>query len=230
MMWLVALIGLSLAVVALTTFTVYLLRRERRRSDARVAALASAIDDPQWPARFEDEEREGPVVGCPSVMSLVVPEMERPSRAPAFAIAGLVVLGTGALLALGMTSGSPTPRPVAAANLSSIELLSMRHALDGETLIVSGLVRNPTASAAPALSAVISVLGRDGRVVARGESQLDAVVLGPGRETTFRVSVSEVGDPGRYRLAFVNGSQIVPHVDRRSDLSRTALANDARGN
>jgi hypothetical protein len=42
--------------------------------------------------------------------------------------------------------------------------------------------------------------------------------------------VPQVGDPGRYRLAFVNGSQIVPHVDRRSDLSRTALANDARGN
>ena len=29
---------------------------------------------------------------------------------------------------------------------------------------------------------------------------------------------------------FMNGSQIVPHVDRRSDLSRTALANDAHGN
>jgi hypothetical protein len=102
--------------------------------------------------------------------------------------------------------------------------------MDGETLIVSGLVRNPTATATPALSAIISVLGRDGRVLARGESRLDAVVLAPGKETTFRVSVPEVNDPGRYRLAFVNGSQIVPHVDRRSDLSRTALANDARGN
>ncbi len=94
----------------------------------------------------------------------------------------------------------------------------MRHALDGETLIVSGLVRNPTTTATPSLSAVISVLGRDGQVVARGESPLDPVVLGPGKETTFRVSVPEVGDPGRYRVAFVNGSQIVPHVDRRSDL------------
>jgi hypothetical protein len=67
-------------------------------------------------------------------------------------------------------------------------------------------------------------------VVARGESQLDSAVLGPGKETTFRVSVSDIEDPGRYRVAFVNSSQIVPHVDRRSDLGRTALDNDAREN
>ena len=106
----------------------------------------------------------------------------------------------------------------------------MRHALDGETLVVSGLVRNPTATATPALSAVVSVLGQDGRIVARGESVLDPAMLAPGKETTFRVSVPRVAEPGRYRLAFVNGSHIVPHVDRRTDLSRAALANEARGN
>jgi hypothetical protein len=229
-MWSTALIGaLSLAVVVLATVTVYLIRLERRRSDARVAALATAIDRPEWPERFEGEERdEPPMTSAP--VSLVVPEIERPSRAPAFAIAALVILGAGTLLALGMSSGGRSPRPAAAATVSAIELMSMRHAMDNETLIVSGLVRNPTATATPALSAVISVLGPDGRVLARGESRLDAVVLAPGKETTFRVSVPEVGDAGRYRLAFVNGSQIVPHVDRRSDLSRTALADDARGN
>ena len=108
--------------------------------------------------------------------------------------------------------------------------MSMRHALDGETLIVSGLVRNPTTTATPALSAVVSVLGRDGQIVARGESPLDPVMLEPGKETSFRVSVPQVADPGRYRVAFLNGSHIVPHLDRRADLSRTALANDARGN
>jgi hypothetical protein len=229
-MWSTVLIGaLSLAVVVLATVTLYLIRLERRRSDARVAALAAAIDRPEWPARFDGEEHdEAPVTSAP--VSLVVPEIERPSRAPAFAIAALVIVGAGTLLAVGMSSGSRSSRPAAAANVSAIELLSMRHAMDKETLIVSGLVRNPTVTATPALSAVISVVGPDGRVLARGESRLDAVVLAPGKETTFRVSVPEVGDAGRYRLAFVNGSQIVPHVDRRSDLSRTALADDARGN
>ena len=84
----------------------------------------------------------------------------------------------------------------------------------------------PATRAVVAAAALFAIVGS----VARGESQLDASVLGPGKETTFRVSVSEVGDPGRYRLAFMNGSHIVPHVDRRSDLSRTALVNEAHGN
>jgi hypothetical protein len=151
------------------------------------------------------------------------------SRIPAFAVAALVVLSASALLVVGMNSGGRAPRH-AAANAPSIELMSMRHALDGETLIVSGLVRNPTTTATPALSAVVSVLGRDGQIVARGESPLDPVMLEPGKETSFRVSVPQVADPGRYRVAFLNGSHIVPHLDRRADLSRTALANDARGN
>ena len=231
-MWLIALtFALGLAVVVLTTVTVYLIRLERRRSDARVAALASAIDNPRWATGVDDEgrEQEDGVIS-PAAMSLVVPDVERPSRAPAFAIAALVILAAGALLAVGMSGGSRASRHAAAVSATSIELVSMRHAMDGETLIVSGLVRNPTATTTPALSAVVSVVGRDGQVIARGESQLDPTVLGPGKETTFRVTVPQVGDPGRYRLAFVNGSQIVPHVDRRSDLSRTALANDARGN
>jgi hypothetical protein len=231
-MWLIALtFALGLAVVVLTTVTVYLVRLERRRSNARVAALASAIDNPRWATGVEDEgrEQEDGVIS-PWAMSLVVPDVERPSRAPAFAIAALVILAAGALLAVGMSGGSRASRHASAVSATSIELVSMRHAMDGETLIVSGLVRNPTATTTPALSAVVSVVGRDGRVIAHGESQLDPTVLGPGKETTFRVTVPQVGDPGRYRLAFVNGSQIVPHVDRRSDLSRTALANDARGN
>ena len=162
-------------------------------------------------------------------ITLSVPEEVHWSRIPAFAVAALVVLSASALLVVGMNSGGRSPRH-AAANAPSIELMSMRHALDGETLIVSGLVRNPSTTATPALSAVSSVLGRDGQIVARGESPLDPVMLEPGKETSFRVSVPQVADPGRYRVAFLNGSHIVPHLDRRADLSRTALANDARGN
>ena len=230
-MWLITLVGaLSLAVVALAVVTLQRARLERRRSDARVAALAAAIDDPLWETPWAAEARTGDALVSPPPVSLVVPEVERPSRTPAFAVAAVVVLGASTLLVAGMNSGSRTPRHAGVSKGSSIELMSMRHALDGETLIVSGLVRNPTTSATPALSAVISVMGRDGQVVARGESLLDAAVLGPGKETSFRVAVREIADPGRYRVAFVNGSQIVPHVDRRSDLSRTARASDARGN
>jgi hypothetical protein len=231
MMWMIVLIGaLSLAVIGLTGLTVHRARLERRRSEARVAALASAIDSQSWTGRIDDEEHSEEALPSPHMVSLVTPEAERSSRAPAFAIAALVVLGAGTLLFVGMNGGSRAPRHTPIAGASAIELMSMRHVLDGDTLIVSGLVRNSTTSATPTLSAVVSVLGRDGRVVARGETQLDPIVLEPGKETTFRVSVPEAGDPGRYRVAFQNGSQIVPHIDRRSDLARTALANDAHGN
>jgi hypothetical protein len=222
--------ALSLAVIALAVLTVYRARIERRRSDARVAALAAAIDDPRWATIEEEAHPPETVTSSPSaVVSLVVPDVQRPSRVPAFAIAGMVVLGAATLFVVGLDGGRPNAGQAAPA-AASIELLSMHHVLDGETLIVSGLVRNPTLSATPSLSAVVSVFGRSGQIVARGESPIDSFVLEPGKETSFRVLVPEVGEPGRYRLAFVNGSQIVPHVDRRSDLSRTALASDARGN
>jgi hypothetical protein len=231
MMWMIALVAiLSTAVIGLAAFTVYRARLERRRSDARVAALASVMDNPGWTLHQQDVELSEPTAASSPMVSLVAPEVERPSRTPAFAAAALVILGVGTLLFVGMNGGSRSPRHTAATQPTTIELVSMRHVLDGGNLIVSGLVRNPSMAATPMLSTVISVLGRDGRVVARSESQLDPLVLEPGKETTFRVSVPEVVDPGRYRVAFVNGNQIVPHVDRRGDLARTALANDARGN
>ena len=231
MMWMIALVAiLSIAVIGLAALTVYRARFERRRSDARVAALASAMDNPGWTLRQEEVELSEPMAASSPMVSLVAPEVEHPSRMPAFATAALVIVGVGALLFVGMNGGSRSPRHTAATQPTTIELLSMRHVLDGGNLIVSGLVRNPSTSATPMLSTVISVLGRDGRVVARSESQLNPVFLEPGKETTFRVSVPDVVDPGRYRVAFVNGNQIVPHVDRRSDLARTALANDTHGN
>jgi hypothetical protein len=230
-MWLNPLvIALSLAVVALTVAIWYKVRLERRRSDARVAALAAAFDDPFWDTPWaEIGENSGEMWSRTHGVSLTVPEEVHSSRIPAFAVAALIVLSASALLVVGMNSGGRA-RPAVAASPSSIELLAMRHALDGETLIVSGLVRNPTATVTPALSAVVSVLGRDGQIASRGESPLDPAMLEPGKETNFRVSVPHVLEPGRYRVAFVNGSHIVPHVDRRADLSRTAMASDARGN
>ena len=221
-------VALSLAVVTLAVTLLYRSQIERRRSDARVAALAAALDDPLSEATWADGPQPFAATESHGI-TLAVPEEVQWSRIPAFAVAALVVLSASALLVVGMNSGGRAPRH-AAANAPSIELMSMRHALDGETLIVSGLVRNPTTTATPALSAVVSVLGRNGQIVARGESPLDPVMLEPGKETSFRVSVPQVADPGRYRVAFLNGSHIVPHLDRRADLSRTALANDARGN
>jgi len=223
-------VALSVAVLALAATMLHRARLERRRSEARVAALAAALDDPLWETPWAAARDTGDVAKPSQSVSFTVPEEVHTSRLPAFAVAALVVVSASALLLFGMNSGTRAARHVAAPIASSIELVSMRHALDGETLIVSGLVRNPTGIATPSLSAVVSVVGRDGQIMARGESPLDPAMLEPGKETNFRVSVPRVAEPGRYRVAFVNGSHIVPHVDRRADLARTALANDARGN
>src|SRR4029453_125254 len=53
-MWLIALIGvLSLAVLALALMMWRQTRLERQRSEARIAALATAMDDPRWAMPLE---------------------------------------------------------------------------------------------------------------------------------------------------------------------------------
>jgi hypothetical protein len=225
-----ALIGLlSIAVLVLGVLLGRRLRDERQRSEARIVALASAMDDARWDMPLESGVASD-VSPSANLVSLVAPPPTTTSRLPAFAAAAVVVLCIVGLLGTAMNGGKRTPRHAEVAAPATIELVTMRHVLDGETLVVSGLVRNPSSNETPSLSAIVSVVGNDGHVVARGESPLDAGVLGPGKETTFRVSVPDVSDPGRYRVAFMNGGQVVPHVDRRSDVTRTALASDARGN
>jgi len=72
----------------------------------------------------------------------------------------------------------------------------------------------------------VALIGKDGRVIARGQSPVDPVVLSPGKETEFRVTVAHGHELERYRLSFVHNGQVLPHVDRRSDLARTAMATD----
>ena len=131
------LVALSVAVIALGAMMVHRIRLERRRSDARVAALAAALDDPAWESIWANSRE--PVEAPPShSVSLTVPEEVHSSRLPAFAVAALVVLGACTLLVVGMNSGARS-RPVAAARApASIELVSMRHALDGRPAIRPG--------------------------------------------------------------------------------------------
>src|SRR5262245_46228103 len=125
-MWLIALTcGLGLAVIALAALTLHRARLERRRSDARVAALAAAIDDPHWTAGDLEDYPAEVLPPSPGV-SLVVPDVKQPSRAPAFVAAALVIIGASSLLVAGLNGGSRAARHVAAP-ASSIEHVSMRH-------------------------------------------------------------------------------------------------------
>jgi hypothetical protein len=114
----------------------------------------------------------------------------------------------------------------AAAAPAPLELVSLRHTQDGETLTVSGLVRNPRAGVPLTRILVTAVaLGSDGTLVASGRAPLDFTSLGPGDESPFVVTVPVRAAVARYRVGFRSeDGSIVAHVDRRAaDVSRAGL-------
>jgi hypothetical protein len=98
-----------------------------------------------------------------------------------------------------------------------LELVALGHARNVTVLTISGTVRNPsTGVKLEGLTAVVSLLDRDGMLVSTKDVPLDYRALGPGEEAPFRVSIPDAGPIARYRVSFRAGTDVVPHVDRRS--------------
>lgn len=201
------------------------LAEDRRRSAARVAALASAIDGgvPQ-PA-----SPSAPV--AVASMFTTAPGGSLKSR-PLIKAAVVATMGVAIVVAVAMSSGrqdeaSSTPAAVnaAARQTAPLELVSMRHAREGSSLTISGLVRNPRAgSLATRITAVVFAFDKNGTFVASGRAPLDFTTLEPGDESPFVVTIPNVSDVGRYRVSFRTESGMLRHVDRRSDQMRLAAA------
>jgi hypothetical protein len=218
MLLVVAVASIVLAVV-LGAWAWRLAGLERIRSEARVTALAAAI--------------EGTSNAAPAAMF---------ERAPRSGVQGrpLLKLGVGFVMAVGvivlvaMSSdrhASPKAASVAPASAGqarqadadqSLELLSMRHAREGQSLSVTGLVRNPGPAAGADILAVVFVFDRDGNFVASGRAPLEFATIGNGDESPFRVTVPDVKDVGRYRVSFRTAAGVVRHVDRRPVVAATA--------
>jgi hypothetical protein len=126
-----------------------------------------------------------------------------------------------ALATMYFVSGQPDANAVparaaaGAVNLP-LELVSLRQARDGETLTVSGTVRNPSAATdRRQVAAVVFLFDRKGSFVASGRAPLDYQALAPGDESPFVITVSGAADVSRYRVSFREGDDVLPHVDRR---------------
>jgi hypothetical protein len=201
----------SIAAVAAIAYAWQITRADRLRSDARVAALAAAIDgtpqEEDATPMFERAPRSG-LQGRP-LLKLGV----------GFAMAVLVIV----LIAMSgerHATSADERQPVASAQpvAPALELLSMRHTRTGEALTVTGLVRNrATADTAP-ISAVVFVFDRDGGFVASGRAPLEFGSVAVGDESPFKVTIPDVKEVGRYRVSFRTPVGIVPHVDRRATL------------
>ena len=228
---------LSLTLAAIMSVVAWrLVREERRRSEARVAALAVEIHSAEAPRAMMNDLPfgEAPVVVSTSsdLFAAAQPGASSGSRLAAVIALGVFVVGSGAALAVVLSSGSRgvanpaltlvgsgssrTLRTDAPAEPAPLELVALGNERDADRLTVRGVVRNPpSGSEVSRLTAVVFLFNRDGGFLASGRAAVGAAALAPGAESPFVVTVPVAADVGRYRVSFRTDTGVVPHVDRR---------------
>lgn len=109
--------------------------------------------------------------------------------------------------------------PGPASTASALELLSLRHTNDGNTLTVTGLVQNPKdGTTLSNVQATLFVFGSNGSFLTSGRAALDFTSLVPGDESPFVIRVPISGNVARYRVGFRGrDDQVLAHVDRRTN-------------
>lgn len=219
-----------LAAIACGWYAWRLREDDRRRSEARVAALSSAID------AVEDASDQSRLSQAPfAVNSLFAPQHSAAGHgAPVIKIGAGVAMALVLLVAIAMSNRGTTretspeniqPRPISTPSVAPLELISMRHEREGSTLRVSGLVRNPRRGGTMTrVTAVVFAFNRAGVFVTSGSAGLDFTTLEPGDESPFVVTIPGVSDIGRYRVSFRTEAGVMRHVDRRAEQTQVALA------
>jgi len=117
-----------------------------------------------------------------------------------------------------VTPGPAGPSTVSQALQSRpIELLSLKHTVDGSTFSLVGLVVNPIdATPLTHVVAVVYLFDKDGAYFANGKAELEFSALRPGEESPFTIRIPNVAHVGKYRVGFrrEDGS-VIAHVDKR---------------
>ena len=252
---LLAVTVLSLIVALVMSVTAWrLMRDEKRRSAARIAALSAAANDeapfpeipltppvaakpaerivrtPWKPAVIETPERadEPVIVHSTGFRGAAAVERTGGNRQRGLAIATVVffITITGGFIYT-MSDSQGTPAATAAVSTDTpLELVSLSHARQSNKLAVSGLVRNPV-SGKPVekLSAVVFLFDRAGTFVTSSRAHVDFLKLGAGDESPFVVSIDAPASVARYRVSFRTDDGVVPHIDRRGE-SPAAVAGE----
>ena len=193
------------------------------------------------PARFDDLRIKPEPIASPtthveaareSAPAIAFGTVERgeatSGRLPLYAAAALILVLGSALLFLRTSpesSGTPVVQTAAHA-VDPLELVALGHTREANSLTISGTVRNPSSGhKLEGLTAVVSLLDKTGALVSAKDVPLDYRALGPGEEAPFKLSVPDPRAVARYRVSFRAGTEVVPHVDRRSE---TKLASAVR--
>jgi hypothetical protein len=209
--------------------------------DVRTDGEPQAATAPAIAARIAPEplaerivRRPGPSVEVPLIVQDDLIPAGEPSHADLFASASvaapehrmrrLLAPAIGiAIVGLALTSvylwNLPTAAATHAADATSrpLELVTLRHQRQGETLVITGLVRNPPdAPAIAGLVAVAFAFDKQGTFLTSVRSVLDFPQLKAGEESPFSITIPQADGVGRYRVSFRTDAGIVQHVDRRA--------------
>ena len=230
------------AAVAAGVLSWRVMRQDRLRSEARIAALAGEIetDDTGDPGEYIATEAEpgGGELAAASDFpfreenvavhdGLFSAPPERTSgRLAAVAAAGVLVV-TALVGVLALSGGDEAPGPqtqgttgesaVDSAPDTPLELIALGHERESDRLTVRGVVRGAASKGVASLTAVVLLFDRDGEFIASGRAQVGDTDAAPGNERRFVVSVPAGAQVGRYRISFRgDDDHIVPHVDKRN--------------
>jgi hypothetical protein len=207
-------------------------RAGARRIAARpapTAAPAPATRVSRAPALDDFEIRPSGTVAVADIFA--EPTRTSPWGRRLAVIGVLATLASGLFAVLTFQNGEPGvgPAPATARGVTPaapLELVSLRHAQDGDTLTITGLVQNPKAGSPLTRITVTAVaLAPDGTLLASGNAPLDYTSLAAGEESPFVITVPVRGAVARYRVGFRSeDGSVVAHVDRRAaDVSRAGL-------
>ena len=206
-----------LIAVAMGAVTYRLVRDERRRSDARVAALADELRGGSRAGPPAADPKAPPVSGGPTDLPLFDPPPESPSTlGNRLTALGAAAVAVTAVLAVGFVGVSRDGAERAPGDPHApVELLALEHDAAGPLLAISGSVRNPSDAATLAeLFVVAMAFDEAGAMIASRRTAIAAPILMPGAASPFVVEIP-AEDVSRYRISFLIDDATVPHVDLR---------------
>lgn len=220
----VTVLSMSMA-AALSAIVWRMLRLERQRSNARVAALAAAAfcaDAAKEPAG-EDDLPLTPAQPSrtPQTSMFAAREQESPWGARVAVMTALaLVIASLVLFSLAVRGGHARQANAAKATPSAsgqLELMSLHDSRQAGSLTITGLVQNPRTGSELSRVAVTAYTFDDhGSFLASGRALIDVTALAPGNESPFTVTVPVSDNVARYRIGFRDETgRVIAHVDRR---------------
>ena len=239
----VTLLSLGMA-AALSVIVWRMLRDEKQRSEARIAALAVLAARPAPSPRLHAPTPAAalpvkPAVAAPVKASIAptstatsamfeehVEESPWKHRLAVMTALGLVLASVILFALAANTSTEPSraasvraaaTNAAAPAPAAGLELISLRDSRQADALTITGLVRNPSQGAPLDRITVTAYTFDDkGSFLASGRALIDVTALAPGDESPFVVSVPVTETVARYRIGFRGeDGRVIAHVDKR---------------